>query len=281
MKLSAVVGHVDSQQNHDCRVLAKGIVLRNLTQNRKTSNKYNFREFKVQQLQENRITANNCSRSFFEQIPDLRSWKAKNCIQHSKLLFQVVLVTVTSTIWPPEPVKTMPMKMKPYLELSCSLKREGLVIPLSINILLVSLSMLFGFKTRKFPENFNESKCIFLCVCSTLLLLVAFLPTYFASFYAYHRSVLLSLCLVLNATVMLLCLFVPKVYALFYVDELICHFMTRLRSAMGWSPAEVSPEFREAYFSHEAHRENRPVSTRTQRSQSHVRHRVNRTMRLK
>lgn len=128
-------------------------------------------------------------------------------------------MAVTSTVWPPEPVTKMPMQMKPYVELFCTLPMESLIIPLSVNLILVLLSTFFGFKTRKLPENFNESKCIFLCVCSTLFLFTAFLPTYFAAFYAYHKSVLLSLCLVLNATVMLLCLFVPKIYALFYVDE--------------------------------------------------------------
>ena len=131
----------------------------------------------------------------------------------------MTLVVLTSTIWPPEPLTKMPIQLKPYVELFCTLPKGTLLIPLSINLILVALCTFFGFKTRKLPENFNESKCIFLCVCSTLFLFTAFLPTYFAAFYAYHKSVLLSLCLVLNATVMLLCLFVPKIYALFYVDE--------------------------------------------------------------
>ena len=128
-------------------------------------------------------------------------------------------MVVTSAAWPPEPTTKMPIQLKPYVELFCTLPKESLLIHLSINLILVLLCTFFGFKTRKLPENFNESKCIFLCVCSTLFLFTAFLPTYFAAFYAYHKSVLLSLCLVLNATVMLLCLFVPKIYVLFYVDE--------------------------------------------------------------
>ena len=100
---------------------------------------------------------------------------------------------MTSAAWPPEPTTKLPIQLKPYVELFCTLPKESLLIPLSINLILVLLCTFFGFKTRKLPENFNESKCIFLCVCSTLFLFTAFLPTYFAAFYAYHKSVLLSL----------------------------------------------------------------------------------------
>ncbi len=149
-------------------------------------------------------------------------------------------MVVAAVVWPPVPRQHMPLSLEPYVELFCTLPVEGMLVPLSLNLLILVLCTLFGFKTRKFPENFNESKCIFLCVCSTLFLLVAFLPTYFTSFYAYHRSVLLDLCLVLNASVMLLCLFVPKIYALFYVDENDLLFYETSKIGPGESSATFS-----------------------------------------
>ncbi len=75
------------------------------------------------------------------------------------------------------------------------------------------------FYSRSLPENFNESWYIFLSVFTTLFIWIAFLPTYFNAFYAYHKSALLALALILNGLVVLICLFGPKVYALFYIEE--------------------------------------------------------------
>ena len=72
---------------------------------------------------------------------------------------------------------------------------------------------------RGLPENFNESRYIFVSVCTTTFLWMVFLPTYFTTFYTYHKAALLAFCLILNATVTLLCLFVPKLYAIYFVSE--------------------------------------------------------------
>ncbi len=73
--------------------------------------------------------------------------------------------------------------------------------------------------SRSLPDNFNESWYIFLSVCTTLFIWIAFLPTYFNAFYAYHKSALLALALILNGLVVLICLVGPKVYALFYIED--------------------------------------------------------------
>ena len=182
----------------------------------------------------------NCIKYLYARKYVVKSSSNHTIVMLANYFLQIILVVVTSAAWPPEPMTKMPIQLKPYVELFCTLPKESLLIPLSINLILVPLCTFFGFKTRKLPENFNESKCIFLCVCSTLFLFTAFLPTYFAAFYAYHKSVLLSLCLVLNATVMLLCLFVPKMYALFYVDEndLIFYETSKVGSVGGESSGE-------------------------------------------
>ena len=131
----------------------------------------------------------------------------------------MIITIVTAIVAPPEAKLRMLSRTEPQVELMCELSLEGFIIPLSYNLLLIAACLFYGFKTRKLPENFNESRYIFLCVCTTLFIWLAFIPTYFAAYHSYHKVVLLSLSLILNSSVMLLCLYVPKLYALFYVDE--------------------------------------------------------------
>ena len=74
-------------------------------------------------------------------------------------------------------------------------------------------------QARKLPANFNESRYIFVTVCTTIFLWVAFLPTYFSAFYATQKALLLSTMLLMNASVILLCMYFPPVYALYYVQD--------------------------------------------------------------
>ena len=113
----------------------------------------------------------------------------------------------------------MPVLTEQFVELLCVLPLQNLVIPLSYNLFLLLLCAVFGFLTRKLPDNFNESWYIFISVMTTLFVWIAFLPTYFVAFYAYHKAALLALALILNGAVTSLCLFTPKVYALYYIDE--------------------------------------------------------------
>ena len=133
--------------------------------------------------------------------------------------FQIIISVMVTVMMPPAADMTMPIPTQKLVELICSLPVNALVVPLSYNILLVFLSTVYGYKTRSLPDNFNESKHIFLSACATLFLWIAFLPTYFTSYQAVHKSLLLGLSLLLNGSVCMLCLFVPRVYAVYLVNE--------------------------------------------------------------
>ena len=120
---------------------------------------------------------------------------------------------------PTEAVEKMPIETQPYLELYCKLELRALLIPLVYNLVIILLCAVHGFLTRSLPENFNESKYIFVSVMTTTFLWVVFMPTYFTTFYAYQKSILLATCLILNATITLLLLFIPKIYAVYFVNE--------------------------------------------------------------
>lgn len=113
----------------------------------------------------------------------------------------------------------MPVRSVQYVELLCKLPLHNLIIPLSFNLVLLIMCAVFGFLTRKLPDNFNESWYIFISVATTIFIWIAFLPTYIMAFYAYHKAALLSLVLILNSSVTIFCLYLPKLYALFFVDE--------------------------------------------------------------
>ena len=113
----------------------------------------------------------------------------------------------------------MPIETQPYVELYCKLELRAFLIPLVYNLVIILLCAVHGFLTRSLPENFNESRYIFVSVMTTAFLWVVFIPTYFTTFYAYHKSILLATCLILNATITLLLLFIPKMYAVYFVND--------------------------------------------------------------
>ncbi|XP_064639819.1 metabotropic glutamate receptor-like [Lineus longissimus] len=139
-------------------------------------------------------------------------------------LVMVIISIVTSVLMPPAVIQQMHVPTERYVELLCHLPVKALVIPIGYNLILVLISAFYGFKTRKLPNNFNESRYIFFCVCSTIFLWIAFIPTYFAAFHATHKNILLALSLLLNSTMILLCIFITRIYALFYVEEEKMHF---------------------------------------------------------
>lgn len=106
----------------------------------------------------------------------------------------------------------------PFVELVCRFPAHGLVASLGYNVLLVVVCTWYAFKTRKLPDNFNESRCITFCVYTTLVIWLAFVPTFFTASRAVHEVALLSCALLMNGTVTLLSLYVPRVYAL-YIDS--------------------------------------------------------------
>ncbi len=106
-----------------------------------------------------------------------------------------------------------------HVELYCHRPLIGFLAPLCYNLLLLFLCAIYGFLTRKLPENFNESWYIFVSVATTSFLWLVLLPTYFSTFYTYHQAAILGACLILNATVTLLCLFIPKLYAIYFVND--------------------------------------------------------------
>ena len=123
-----------------------------------------------------------------------------------------IIVTVAS---PPTATKRTPVLTEPFVELTCANGVHGFLASLCYNVLLVTVCSFYAFKTRTLPDNFNESRYISLCVYTTLIIWLAFLPTYFTTSRAFYQVILLSSALIFNATVILLSLYTPKIYAIY------------------------------------------------------------------
>ena len=129
------------------------------------------------------------------------------------------MTTAVCIIKPSTPQTRMPVLTEKYSEMLCTLPTEVLIGLLGYNMVVLVTCATFGFLTRKLPDNFNESGFIFVSVMTTVFIWVVFLPTYFTTFYAYLKTALLALCLILNGYITLICLFAPKLYATQFVDE--------------------------------------------------------------
>uniref|UniRef100_A0AC35U9C6 G_PROTEIN_RECEP_F3_4 domain-containing protein n=1 Tax=Rhabditophanes sp. KR3021 TaxID=114890 RepID=A0AC35U9C6_9BILA len=97
--------------------------------------------------------------------------------------------------------------------LSCKATSSHLLISLTYNILLIIMCTIYAFKTRKIPENFNESRLIGFTMYSTSILWLSFGPIYFATQNNFRIQITsLCMCVSLSGTVALACFFFPKIY---------------------------------------------------------------------
>lgn len=132
------------------------------------------------------------------------------------LSLQLLINSITVVTSPPTVGLRMPVPTERLVEVTCAVPVEGFVSSLVFNVTLIVVCTWYAFKTRTLPDNFNESRYITLCVYTTLVIWLAFVPSYFTTIHAYQRLVLTSSALALNATVMLLCLFTPRLYAIYH-----------------------------------------------------------------
>ncbi|XP_075688648.1 LOW QUALITY PROTEIN: metabotropic glutamate receptor 2-like [Rhinoderma darwinii] len=131
---------------------------------------------------------------------------------------QVLGLLIWLIIDPAEVIE--PISRDTHIVLSCKSGDHRILISLVYNVLLILLCTVYAFKTRKYPENFNEAKCIGFTMYTTCIIWLAFLPTFYVT--SDHPKVqITSLCVSVSlcATVILGGLFVPKLYIIFFHPE--------------------------------------------------------------
>jgi len=76
-----------------------------------------------------------------------------------------------------------------FLVLTCKASQTAILLSLVYNMLLIILCTVFGFKTRKIPQNFNEAKYIAFTMYSTCIVWLAFIPIYFGANHDFKVSI--------------------------------------------------------------------------------------------
>ena len=102
--------------------------------------------------------------------------------------------------------------------------------------ILILISTVFAIKTRKLPENFNETKSIGYAMYSTCILWLLSIPLYFGVQYEdpHTKAHLYAIVATMRGLIVLICIFMPKVYIILLkphknIDEQQVR-MTKLRA---------------------------------------------------
>jgi len=130
----------------------------------------------------------------------------------------VVITLVWMIIEPPGTRYSYPDRHQVILK--CNIQDMSFLFSQLYNATLILVSTVYAVKTRKIPENFNESKFIGFTMYTTCIIWLAFVPIYFGTGNA-HETQITTLCVAisLSASVTLVCLYSPKVYIIVFQPD--------------------------------------------------------------
>lgn len=100
----------------------------------------------------------------------------------------------------------------------CAVNEFTLAVNICYNFLLMFLCTIFAFKTRNFPRNFNEAKCIGISMYLTCSVWIIFLPSYLNTSDSFIRVYLYCATFIVLGTITLCGLLVPKVIIVFFTN---------------------------------------------------------------
>lgn len=93
-----------------------------------------------------------------------------------------VAITVAWFIFEPPGIRMYhPNGNRDQIVLKCKVKDESFLMSLSYNMILIIICTVYAVKTRRIPENFNESKFIGFTMYTTCIIWLAFVPIYFGT----------------------------------------------------------------------------------------------------
>ena len=118
------------------------------------------------------------------------------------------------------------------LILECNIEPTTYVGSVSYVVVLMLLSTVYAFKTRKFPRNFNESKYIGFTLYTTLATFTLFFAFYLNTSYSVAASALTAMGILVIGLITLIGLFSQRLFVIFFVKEVRTEdiMMTRHRS---------------------------------------------------
>ncbi|ROT83204.1 putative metabotropic glutamate receptor-like [Penaeus vannamei] len=167
----------------------------------------------------NRISRIFDSASRSARRPGFISPKSQVIITCSLVSVQVVATVVWLIIEPPGARFDYPTRDQVILK--CRIKDSSFLLSLVYNMFLITTCTVYAVKTRKIPENFNESKFIGFTMYTTCIIWLAFVPIYFGTGNSFEVQITtLCIAISLSASVALVCLYSPKIYIIvFHPDK--------------------------------------------------------------
>ncbi|XP_039233107.1 metabotropic glutamate receptor isoform X3 [Drosophila yakuba] len=140
-------------------------------------------------------------------------------ITTSLIAIQVLITMIWMVVEPPGTRFYYPDRREVILK--CNIQDMSFLFSQLYNMILITICTIYAIKTRKIPENFNESKFIGFTMYTTCIIWLAFVPIYFGTGNSYEvQTTTLCISISLSASVALVCLYSPKVYILvFHPDK--------------------------------------------------------------
>jgi hypothetical protein len=129
----------------------------------------------------NRISRIFDSASKSAKRPAFISPKSQLVITICFISVQVVGTIVWLVMEVPGTRKYSPVDRRHQVILKCNIEDLSFLVSLIYNMLLIIVCTVYAVKTRKIPENFNESKFIGFTMYTTCIIWLAFVPIYFGT----------------------------------------------------------------------------------------------------
>jgi metabotropic glutamate receptor 2/3 len=101
---------------------------------------------------------------------------------------QVLSTCIWLVLEPPGIRQYNPNGRRDIVILKCKIEDISFLISLVYNMLLIIICTVYAVKTRKIPENFNESKFIGFTMYTTCIIWLAFVPIYFGTLNSFEVS---------------------------------------------------------------------------------------------
>ncbi|XP_044573571.1 metabotropic glutamate receptor isoform X3 [Drosophila ananassae] len=136
-------------------------------------------------------------------------------ITASLIAIQILITMIWMIVEPPGTRFYYPDRREVILK--CKIQDMSFLFSQLYNMILITICTVYAIKTRKIPENFNESKFIGFTMYTTCIIWLAFVPIYFGTGNSYEIQITtLCISISLSASVALVCLYSPKVYILIF-----------------------------------------------------------------
>lgn len=136
----------------------------------------------------NRISRIFDSASRSAKRPPFISPKSQVMISMLLISVQVGCTCVWLFLQPPGTRHFHPFGSMEEIVLKCKCSDESFLISLVYNMFLIIVCTVYAVKTRKIPENFNESKFIGFTMYTTCIIWLAFIPIYFGTLNSFEVS---------------------------------------------------------------------------------------------